>query len=213
MWLTWPARLKIHLLVTDQVVHRTGLAHVGDVHAHEIFNAGDIEQVAAVFRNQGVDDQHAGTECDELMRERAADESKPAGNHDATVAVERAVIDAARHWSHTHRFIDSGGAAALNRRVAEEDRSAEPSPAEDHEFHPQLQHVDTGPEDAAEVEELRAAVRAVIVVHGDLDDPEAGILDLAHQLEADDARVALQLDAIEDLAAHQPEVAVDVADA
>ena len=53
----------------------------------------------------------------------------------------------------------------------------------------------------------------MVVVHRHFDDAEAGILDLAHHLEADDAGVLLELDAIEDLAAHQTEVAVDVADA
>jgi hypothetical protein len=51
------------------------------------------------------------------------------------------------------------------------------------------------------------------VVHGHFDDAEAGVLDLAHHLQADDARVALQLHAVEDLAAQQAEVAVDVAHA
>jgi hypothetical protein len=37
------------------------------------------------------------------------------------------------------------------------------------------------------IEELRATVRAMVVVHRHLDDAEAGILELAHHLEADDA--------------------------
>src|SRR5688572_29900814 len=79
-----------------------------------------------------------------------------------------------------------------------------------HEVHPELQYVDAGPEDAAEVEELRVTVRAVIVMHRHFDDPEAGILNLPHHLEADHAGVALEPNAVEDLAPQQPEVAVHI---
>ena len=76
---------------------------------------------------------------------------------------------------------------------------------------PQPHHVDAGLEDAAKVEELRLAVRAVIVVHRHLDDAEAGVLNLLHHLEADDAAVLLEVHRVEDRAPHQPEIAVDVA--
>ena len=48
-------------------------------------------------------------------------------------------------------------------------------------------------------------------MHRHLDDAEAGILDLAHHLEANDAGIAFETHAVEDLAAHQAEVAIDVA--
>ena len=76
----------------DQVIHRARLAHVGDIDAHAVFDIRDIEQVAAVVRNQGIDDEHTCAELDELMRECAADETKPAGDHDAAVAIEGAVV-------------------------------------------------------------------------------------------------------------------------
>ena len=72
-------------------------------------------------------------------------------------------------------------------------------------------HIDRGPENSREVEELRLAEGAVIVMNGNLDDPEAGVVDLLHQLEADDAAGLLQLDALENRTPHQPEIAVDVA--
>ena len=40
--------------------------------------------------------------------------------------------------------------------------------------------------------------RAVIVMHRHFDDAEAGVLDLLHHLEADDAAVLLEVDALED---------------
>jgi hypothetical protein len=40
------------LLIAHQVIHRAGLTHIGDVDADAVFYAGDVEQVAAVFRDQ-----------------------------------------------------------------------------------------------------------------------------------------------------------------
>ena len=50
------------------------------------------------------------------------------------------------------------------------------------------------------------------MVDGDLGHPEAGLRDLGHHLDADDAAVLGQLDLVEDVATDQPQVAVDVAD-
>src|SRR2546427_5444589 len=80
-----------------------------------------------------------------------------------------------------------------------------------HEREPQAHNVDAGPEDAGEVEELRFAERAVVVMHRHLDDPEAGVLDLLHHFQADDAARLFELDSLEDRTAHQPEIAIDVA--
>ena len=65
MWLTWPARLKITSRSAHQVVHRRALADVGDVHADAVFDARDVEQVAAVVGDQRVDEQHVRAELDE----------------------------------------------------------------------------------------------------------------------------------------------------
>src|SRR5678816_3491451 len=101
----------------------------------------------------------------------------------------------------------------LRHRISEQHWSALSAAPEHDELNPEFQDIDTGAEDAAEVEELRAAVRAVVVMHRHLDDTEAGVLHLAHQLQADHAAVAIEFHAIEDLAPHQAEVAVDVAHA
>ena len=47
-----------------------------------------LKQVAAVIGNQRVDEQHVGAELDQPLREVAADEAEPAGDHHAPAAVE-----------------------------------------------------------------------------------------------------------------------------
>ena len=108
-----------------------------------------------------------------LAREVAADEAEAAGDHHAAAAVELAVV----------RLVGGhdGPCGDRGRR-----RSAAVLAADD-EDEPQAQHVDARLEDAAEVEELRLAERAMEVVHRHFDDAEAGVLDLLHHLEADDA--------------------------
>ena len=83
--------------------------------------------------------------------------------------------------------------------------------AADDERKPELGHVDRGPVDAREIEELRAAVRAVIVVHGHFDNDESRVLDLLHHLEADHAAVLFQPHLVENRPAHHAEITVDVA--
>src|SRR5439155_7851276 len=67
------------------------------------------------------------------------------------------------------------------------------------------------PEETPDIEELRLAERAMKVVHRHFDDPEAAVLDFLHHLDADDAAGLLQIDPLEDAAAHQPKVTIDVA--
>ena len=101
----------------------------------------------------------------------------------------------------------------LRHWVPEKDGGALPAAPEDDELDPELEHVDARAEDAAEVEELRPAVRPMVVMDGHFHDAEPRILYLAHQLEADHAAVAIEFHAVEDLAPHQAEVAVNVAHA
>ena len=65
--------------------------------------------------------------------------------------------------------------------------------------------------DAWEVEELRLAVGALVVVYGHLDDSESGPLNLGHHLGTDDAAVAFEGYGVEDAAPYQSEVAVHIA--
>ena len=82
------------LATAHEIVHRAGLAHVGDVDAHAIFDAGDVEQVAAVVGNQRIDEQDVGAELGEASRQVAADEPKPASDHHAAAAIELGVAHA-----------------------------------------------------------------------------------------------------------------------
>ena len=165
-------QVEDHVDVPHEVVHRAFLAHVGDVQPQAVLDVGDVEEVAAVVGDERVDQQHIRAEIDEAAGEIAADEPEAARDHDRPAPIELLVVHALRSGA-------SRGALAGR-------------PAPDDERPPQLQDVDAGPDDAAEIEELRLAVRAVVVVHGRLDDGEAGVLDLLHHLQADDAAVLRQ---------------------
>ena len=78
------------------------------------------------------------------------------------------------------------------------------------EREPELQHIETGAIDAGEVEELRLAIRAVVVVYGHFDNPEAAILNFLHHLQTNDAAVLFQAHAIEDRSPHHAEITIDV---
>ena len=56
-------------------------------------------------------------------------------------------------------------------------------------------------------------VRPVKVMHGCLDDAATGVLDLLHQLQADHPATLLQTHPVEDRAAHESKIAVDIPDA
>src|SRR5204863_5450385 len=83
-------------------------------------------------------------------------------------------------------------------------------PAPDDQREPEDQQVPARPQEAPVVEEFRLSEGTVVMVHRDLGDPEAGILDLLDHLDADDSARLLEVDALEDVAPHQTEIAVDV---
>ena len=62
----------------------------------------DVEQVAAVFGDERIDDQHARAERRELVGEIAADESEPAGDHHPAVAIEGAKVPGAGAGGRAH---------------------------------------------------------------------------------------------------------------
>ena len=49
-----PGQVEEIVLALHQVVHAVRVAHIGDVDPHPVLDAGDVEQVAAVFRDQAV---------------------------------------------------------------------------------------------------------------------------------------------------------------
>ena len=89
-------QIEDDILSAHQVVHRALLTDVGDVDADTVFDPGDVEQVAAVLGDQGIDDQYLCAEVHELVREGAADKPQAARNHHAAITVERAVVGAVR---------------------------------------------------------------------------------------------------------------------
>jgi hypothetical protein len=119
------------------------------------------------------------------VRQVAADEAEATRDHHRTIAIELAI--------RRHGFVDSGGTTAADGRIAEQDGRVRASSAEHDELHPEPHDVDASPEHALEVEELRTAVEPVVMVHRNFDDAKAGILNLAHHLQADDAGVFFQL--------------------
>src|SRR4051812_1296552 len=116
-----PGQVEDHVLVLDQVIHGRLLADVRDVDANAAFDPVDVEQAAAVFGEQGIDDQDLRAERDERVREVAADETEAARDHDLATAIEVAVAaGGARRRSGAHGFSDCGGDAwravgSLNR--------------------------------------------------------------------------------------------------
>src|SRR6478672_6289690 len=78
--------------------------------------------------------------------------------------------------------------------------------AEDHQIDPEAADAKEGPEQPREIEELRLAVGAMEVMHRHLRNSESAVLNLLHHLDADDAAVVLELNAIEHRPPHQPEI-------
>ena len=78
--------------IPHEIVHRALLPDVGDVDAHAVGDAVDVEEVAAVVGDERVDEQDVGAQIDETPREIAADETEAAGDHHRAAAIEFAVV-------------------------------------------------------------------------------------------------------------------------
>ena len=83
-----PREIEDDLLVAHQILHRAGVAHVGDVHSHGVAYRCNIEQVAPVVGNQRVDEQDVGAQRDEARRQVAADETETSGDQHPPALVE-----------------------------------------------------------------------------------------------------------------------------
>lgn len=64
------------ILVLDQIGHGVGITDVGNVDLHLATKVLDIGEVAAILRDEAVDQRHLGAESDELARKARADESE-----------------------------------------------------------------------------------------------------------------------------------------
>ena len=109
-----PGEVEDDVAVAHEIVHRRLLADVGDVDAHAIGDAVDVEQVAAVVGDERIDEQHVGAERDQPAREIAADEAEAAGDHHRAAAVELAVVRASR--ARRARIGAVGGVGARDQR-------------------------------------------------------------------------------------------------
>ena len=81
-----------HVPPADEVIHGALLADVGDVHAQSIGQTVYIEQVAAVLRDQGVDQEDARAQVDQPAGQIAANEPEAAGDQHLAATVELQVV-------------------------------------------------------------------------------------------------------------------------
>jgi hypothetical protein len=77
--------LNKEIATLHEIVHRVLVAHIGDVDAHLVLDAGDVEQVAAVLGNERIHQRHARTQFNQSPREIRADKAESAG--DETIGI------------------------------------------------------------------------------------------------------------------------------
>jgi hypothetical protein len=68
------------VLILDEVAHAMFVADIGDVDTDGGIEAMDIEEVAAVFRDETINEEDIGAEGDEVMGKIGADKTQAAGN-------------------------------------------------------------------------------------------------------------------------------------
>ena len=66
----------------EQLAHPGRVADIGDLYPHPVGDLGDVETVAAVIRQQAVDQDHPAAQCRELGGQIGADKAEPAGHND-----------------------------------------------------------------------------------------------------------------------------------
>ena len=84
-----------YVLVAQERRETVRIAHVGDVHRHPVLQPGDVREVAAVLRDERVDEDDVRTRVGELTREVRAEEAQPTGDKHA-LAGERLSRHASR---------------------------------------------------------------------------------------------------------------------
>src|SRR5262249_26687339 len=86
------------VLILDQVAHAVRIPNIGDVDAHPIFYSGDVEEIAAVFWYQAVEQHNLRAQLDQPAREIRADETQPARDEDILALERRHVGAFYRAW-------------------------------------------------------------------------------------------------------------------
>jgi hypothetical protein len=80
------------------------------------------------------------------------------------------------------------------------------------ELPPCGEKLNQNPAEMSDCEELAAPVSAGVMMHGNLDEPAALILQLPHHLDADHATIACEQDLPQQTTAKEAEIAVDIPD-
>ena len=79
------SKIEETIVPLNQVAHAVLVSHVGDIDPHPVFDAGDVEQVTAVFGDEAVHQGHAGAEVQQSPRQVRADEAEAARDEDSLV--------------------------------------------------------------------------------------------------------------------------------
>ena len=122
MWLTCPARLKITSRSCTSVVHRRSSRTSATLTRTRSSMPCEVEPVAAVLRDQGIDDQDVGAGRDQRAREVAADEAQAARDHHAPAAVEIEVGRRSRAISRPRRRVGAGGRIGALMLASDDER-------------------------------------------------------------------------------------------
>jgi len=79
-----PGEVEEHVLASDELAHAVLVADVGDIDRDVFLDSADVEEVAAVLGDQGVD-QHdlSGAQGQETPGQVAPNESQAAGDENA----------------------------------------------------------------------------------------------------------------------------------
>ncbi len=87
----------------QQMAQPVHIADVGDIDGQPIGNVGDVEEIAAIFRDQAVDQQHVAAKRDEPPRQGRADEAEPTGDQNAR-AGEVGIARVGRRFRRRHHI-------------------------------------------------------------------------------------------------------------
>src|SRR5438132_3448611 len=75
-----PREIEKKLPFSDERGHRGRIANIGKIDSYAVANVMNIEGIAAVFRNEAVDQRHFRAELDQAARQGRADKAEAARN-------------------------------------------------------------------------------------------------------------------------------------
>ena len=90
-------QVEEHVLTLDQGAHRIGIAHIGNVDAQPVFVPGNVKQIAAIVRDQRIDQRDMRAQIGQSPRQVGADEAQAAGDKDSFVGVE---VEMSHRYNH-----------------------------------------------------------------------------------------------------------------